>query len=85
MAIAKNNKESLDERFTRLIANTDNVPPDKVTVQYIQDQREKLYYGDTRYNISSSYGGHNPIGLTSLTRNESDKIGEIIDEIMQEI
>lgn len=85
MALKKTEqKESLAQLLNRLIAEKDRITPEQVTVAYIRHQREKLFYGSSRYNISSSYGGHSLIGLTSLTRNESDRITKIIDEIIQE-
>ena len=74
-------KINLHSRFDKLIAGSGGVKPEEVTGGYIGQQREERIYPNARFNIYSSYvcGG---AGLLHLTRNESNEIGKIIDDIM---
>jgi hypothetical protein len=83
MSNIEKTKRKTEEWLTCLIAENDKVPLDMVTVGYIEEQRQKRFYGSTRYNIGSSFGGHNLTGLLSLPKNKLDEIEKTINEIVQ--
>jgi hypothetical protein len=66
----------LEELLQELIAAQDGVRPQDVTVDYIQNQREKRFYPNTRNDGDSKYGGYNSRRLRFLSRNEFDAISE---------
>ncbi len=66
--------KDLDSLFIKLIAEKDNVKPEKVTVEYIHEQREKKVYPKMRYEIGTDYSGYNETGLTFLSGEEFDEI-----------
>lgn len=76
---------SLNDVLTHLISEQDGVPPEKVTVEYIREQREKRIYRTARYNIGSDYGGYGTEGLQFLTHEELDAIEQRSVAMMKEI
>lgn len=70
--------ESLDSYFSRAIAELDGIDPKEVTPKYITEQLRKRFYPDTRY-VS-----HREADLTSLTKREFEKFGEIADEFLEQ-
>lgn len=67
---SRNEKGELEVLITRLIAEQEGIPEEKVTVEYIREQREKRFYPNTRYNIGSDYGGYDAVGLKFSTIQE---------------
>jgi hypothetical protein len=83
--LLKNRKgESLDSLFTRLIAEKEGVATEKITVEYIRQQREKRFYPFMRYDIGCDYGGYDD-DLHFYTRDEFDEIEKKVDEVMSHI
>lgn len=78
-------KESLESYLTRLIAKTDNIREEDVTVEYIEKQRNQLIYPEVRHEIGSDYGGYDGSGLTFYTRRELDEMEESVDSRLREL
>lgn len=70
----------LSDLLTRLIADSDSVSEAQVTVEYIQNRREKAIYPETRYHIGSDYGGYHNHHLEVMTRDELDKLAHQVDD-----
>lgn len=68
--------QELDAYLTKLIAAQEGIDQEKITVSYIQEQREKLIYKTKRFDISSQYGGYDLTGLKVLTRQELEAIDD---------
>jgi hypothetical protein len=80
-AVAKD----LDSLFTRLIAEKENIPPEKVTVDYIHEQRKRRFYRKIKYKEGTEYSGYNTIGLSFLSGDEFDEMDKKINRFLEEI
>ena len=76
--------QSLDDFLTCLIANHDQVPPARVTVEYIRNERAKRVYPTARYENGTKYGGYSTTGLTFRTMAERQAIAEEVDRRLAE-
>lgn len=70
----------IDQLFTnriveseRAIGNT-NFQSTDLTPEWVVEQRERFVYPNTRFSISSKYGGYNAVGLKFSTRSEVEAI-----------
>ena len=69
--------EDLGTLFTRKIAEMEGIPVEKVTVEYIRQQREKRIYPNIKYEA--------PLGLWFFTGKELDRIEFLNDEFMNNL
>jgi hypothetical protein len=77
-------RQSLDEYLTCLIAIHDRVPPARVTVEYIRNERAKRVYPTARYDNGTRYGGYSTTGLTFRTMKERQAIATEVDRRLAE-
>ena len=71
--------KNLGELLGRLIAAQEEITPEQVTVAYIEEQRQKRFYPNTRYNLGSDSGER------ICTREELDAIERQVDKALERI
>ncbi|MEK9209275.1 MAG: hypothetical protein AAB926_00395 [Patescibacteria group bacterium] len=74
----------LEKWLTRLIAERAGVPEEKVTCEWIEEQRKKKIYPKVRFSVGSDYSGYGA-GLLFLTGEEWEEVEKEADRILEEM